>query len=96
VKCSAKCGVGYRNRSIFCVYNNQRVVDNDYCDEALKPTVVEECNTNECPIQWRVGSWSEVIFRVPLDFDEKLNDLLVYWSAQTNVAKDTASVRSFA
>ncbi len=72
-----KCGGGYRNRSTFCVYNDQRIVDNDYCDDGLKPILLEACNVNECAIQWKVGAWSDV--KVEFAF-ELINFYFTNWN----------------
>jgi len=56
-QCSKSCGRGERQREIYCVFNNQNVVDNSFCSGEKSPVSKEVCNVDACPA-WTVGEWS--------------------------------------
>nr|XP_018915649.1 PREDICTED: A disintegrin and metalloproteinase with thrombospondin motifs 9-like isoform X3 [Bemisia tabaci] len=55
-ECSASCGMGKRQRSIWCQINNL-VVEPYNCPLKVKPSEVESCNKQSCP-KWIEGPWS--------------------------------------
>lgn len=61
--CSQECGEGgKRSRRVHCTNNqtkNQEVIDDNYCDPALKPVATNDCNHFRCP-EWNFGAYSEV------------------------------------
>jgi len=56
-KCSKQCGRGFRQRQVYCVFNNTQLADDLYC-ESERPVDAEECNEHSCPY-WLVSKWSE-------------------------------------
>lgn len=46
-----------RTRSVYCVYNRNKIIEDNYCD-LNKPISQEKCNTQECPY-WSASEWSE-------------------------------------
>ncbi|KAG8579260.1 hypothetical protein GDO81_010779 [Engystomops pustulosus] len=62
-KCSATCGkTGYESRTVKCIQplsdNTNRSVHSKYCNEN-RPETKRPCNRQPCPVQWRVGPWSQ-------------------------------------
>ncbi|CAN2387292.1 collagen catabolic process [Pristimantis euphronides] len=62
-QCSTTCGKGgYESRMVRCVQplsdNTNRSVHSKYCSEN-RPETKRPCNRQPCPVQWRVGSWSQ-------------------------------------
>uniref|UniRef100_A0A915DWN5 Peptidase M12B domain-containing protein n=1 Tax=Ditylenchus dipsaci TaxID=166011 RepID=A0A915DWN5_9BILA len=57
--CSESCGTGgVSRRSIQCVDNSNRKLDNRFCDGISREPTETECNRIPCP-KWNFGVWSE-------------------------------------
>lgn len=60
IQCSAKCGGGWRRRSVKC----DNVSKLKTCRNEAKPTEFEKCNTHAClTAKWNTDNWSQVIFK---------------------------------
>ncbi|CAH1637578.1 unnamed protein product [Spodoptera littoralis] len=58
--CSATCGTGFQTRNVTCRSKEElEVVDNNLCDEGLKPPTNQSCNQDPCPAQWVAGPWGD-------------------------------------
>ncbi len=50
---------GIRHRQVVCSYQDS-IVQDDYCDQRLKPIEQEWCTTNISCLTWFIGEWSTV------------------------------------
>ncbi|CAF3497325.1 unnamed protein product [Rotaria sp. Silwood1] len=57
--CTATCSSykGIRHRRVVCSYHSS-IVEDDYCDQQLKPIEQEWCTTNITCLTWFIGEWS--------------------------------------
>ncbi|KAI8425353.1 hypothetical protein MSG28_007114 [Choristoneura fumiferana] len=57
--CSATCGGGFQTRTVSCRSREELdVVDDNLCDEGLRPPSNETCNLQACAATWVEGPWS--------------------------------------
>ncbi|RWS08652.1 A disintegrin and metalloproteinase with thrombospondin motifs 16-like protein, partial [Dinothrombium tinctorium] len=60
-ECSASCGIGTRNISIYC-HAGHFIVEDSLCNQTEKPIFAqtsEKCIQRECVGKWKVEEWSE-------------------------------------
>lgn len=58
-KCSESCGKnGISRRTIYCVDNSNRKLDNRFCEGLPRESPETECNRIPCP-EWVYSHWSE-------------------------------------
>ncbi|PVD19998.1 hypothetical protein C0Q70_20492 [Pomacea canaliculata] len=59
-ECSVTCGSGTQTRRIECRHrlseNSELSVSASQCDQAQKPAIAQQCETNPCA-QWQTGDW---------------------------------------
>ncbi|CAH2045947.1 unnamed protein product, partial [Iphiclides podalirius] len=56
--CSATCGGGIQTREVTCRSREDlELVEDNLCDEALKPATNQNCNTDPCPARWVAEAW---------------------------------------
>ena len=55
-ECSASCGVGVRQRPVWCEQGGSRVTS-EVCDSEAVPVTREECSAGTCG-RWRPGQWA--------------------------------------
>ncbi|CAJ0960448.1 unnamed protein product [Ranitomeya imitator] len=62
-ECSRSCNSGVRTRSVICQRRvssgDEKSLDDSNCP-IPRPTMLEPCNTKECPPEWVALDWSEV------------------------------------
>ena len=54
-ECSKTCGNGERVRQKICTVDN---VTSTICDDSKKESLIDFCNTQLCPPEWRPGKWT--------------------------------------
>lgn len=61
-KCTGKCGIGFKNRSVFCWNTLEKKVSSSesFCDLNEKPISRLPCMNTTCGYGWFVSSWSSV------------------------------------
>lgn len=57
LQCSVTCGIGYKQRKVWCMKDGQKV-DDEECSKK-KPPGKKECSLEECP-EWYTGGWGPV------------------------------------
>lgn len=55
--CTKSCGTGTRTRTNTCVNQNGAVQTNTALCTSTKPTTIENCATNACPVYWWTSAW---------------------------------------
>ena len=69
-QCGTTCGYSLKARSIDCINEIGRHVNDTYCTERM-PKMVEQCYSGQCPPEWVSGPWGEVsseLFKVNWSF----------------------------
>ncbi|RWS15843.1 disintegrin and metalloproteinase with thrombospondin motifs 9-like protein [Dinothrombium tinctorium] len=56
--CSAKCGRGYRTRTIECLDWTNTSVPHHFCLPSDKPKPYTKCKRRHCPFVWQTSPWS--------------------------------------
>ncbi|XP_066977996.1 papilin isoform X17 [Macrobrachium rosenbergii] len=58
--CDNGCGLEQESRSVLCVSNKGKVVDEDFCSTYRMPEVKRACNLSTiCEYRWYASEWSE-------------------------------------
>lgn len=61
VQCGSGCGLNNETRSVLCVSQKGKVVEDEYCSEARKPETSRPCaDATECEYRWYASEWSAV------------------------------------
>ncbi|XP_004644840.1 A disintegrin and metalloproteinase with thrombospondin motifs 9 [Octodon degus] len=56
--CSASCGRGHKQRSVYCMAKDGSHLDSDHCKHRAKPHGLRRCRGGRCP-RWKAGAWSQ-------------------------------------
>jgi hypothetical protein len=61
-KCLGKCGIGFKNRSVFCwnTLERKESLSESYCNPNEKPISSLPCMNASCGYGWFVSTWSPV------------------------------------
>jgi len=63
-KCLGKCGIGFKNRSVFCwnTLERKESLSESYCNLNEKPIGSLPCMNASCGYGWFVSTWSPVYY----------------------------------
>ena len=70
-QCGTTCGYSLKARSVDCINEVGRHVNDSYCTERM-PKMVEQCYSGQCPPEWVSGLWGEVGYCHEICFYEEM------------------------